>query len=185
MEKEYESIKAKLKKLLALAERGVQGEAENARRLLEKLCNEYGISIDELLDENKKEWHIFDVGKDKTYKDLFAQCYFSIVDEISMSYKSVSRSKIAIELTAMQYAELVNLYEWHKANFIKDLEDLKENILLAYCRKHSLYSKKESDDNKSSELSPEDIERLWKIMRLQESLNDNQYHKLLEQGGTQ
>lgn len=97
-----------------------------------------------------------------------------------MSYKSVSRSKIAIELTAMQYAELVSLYEWHKANFIKDLEDFKENILLAYCRKHSLYSKKESDDDKSSELSPEDIERLWKIMRLQDSLNDNHYQKFIE-----
>ena len=180
MEKEYESVKVKLKKLLALAERGVQGEAVNARRLLEKLCKEYGISIEELLDENKKEWHIFDVGKDKTYKDLFSQCYFSIVNENSMSYKSVSRSKIAIELTAMQYAELVSLYEWHKANFIKDLEDFKENILLAYCRKHSLYSKKESDDDKSSELSPEDIERLWKIMRLQDSLNDNHYQKFIE-----
>lgn len=180
MEKEYESVKVKLKKLLALAERGVQGEAENVRRLLEKLCKEYGISIEELLDENKKEWHIFDVGKDKTYKDLFSQCYFSIVNENSMPYKSVSRSKIAIELIAMQYAELVSLYEWHKANFIKDLEDLKENILLAYCWKHSLYSKKESDDDKSSELSPEDIERLWKIMRLQYSLNDNHYQKFIE-----
>ena len=180
MEKEYESVKVKLKKLLALAERGVQGEAVNARRLLEKLCKEYGISIEELLDENKKELHIFDVGKDKTYKDLFSQCYFSIVNENSMSYKSVSRSKIAIELTEMQYAELVSLYEWHKANFIKDLEDFKENILLAYCRKHSLYSKKESDDDKSSELSPEDIERLWKIMRLQDSLNDNHYQKFIE-----
>ena len=180
MEKEYESVKVKLKKLLALAERGVQGEAENARRLLEKLSKEYGISIEELLDENKKEWHIFDVGKDKTYKDLFSQCYFSIVNGNSMSYKSVSRRKIAIELTAMQYAELVSLYEWHKANFIKDLEDLKENILLAYCRKHSLYSKKESDDDKSSELSPEDIKRLWKIMCLQDSLNDNHYQKFIE-----
>lgn len=31
MDEQYESIKNKLKKLLALAERGVQGEAENAR----------------------------------------------------------------------------------------------------------------------------------------------------------
>lgn len=183
MEREYESVKVKLKKLLALAERGVQGEAENARRLLEKLCKEYGISIEELLDENKKEWHIFDVGKDKTYKDLFAQCYFSIVDEISMSYKSVSRSKIAIELTAMQYAELVSLFEWHKANFNKDLEDMKNNILIAYCRKHHLHGDIDSDD--SRELTVEEKERLVKILFMQESLNDNQYHKLLEQGGTQ
>lgn len=51
MDEQYESIKNKLKKLLALAEQGVQGEADNARRLLEKLCKEYSVSIEELLQE--------------------------------------------------------------------------------------------------------------------------------------
>ena len=69
---EYESIKNKLKKLLALAERGMQGEAENARRLLEKLCKEYGVSMDELLDENQVKYHFFEVGRNKIYLDLFA-----------------------------------------------------------------------------------------------------------------
>lgn len=111
MEKEYESIKEKLKKLLALAERGVQGEAENARRLLEKLCNEYGISIDELLDENQVKYYFFDVGRNKTQVDLFSQCYYKVANANRMSYKQVSRSRIAVEMTAIQYAELVSLFE--------------------------------------------------------------------------
>lgn len=45
----YESLKAKLRKLAALAERGVGGEAENARRLMERICREHGVSIDEIL----------------------------------------------------------------------------------------------------------------------------------------
>ena len=36
-----------------------------------------------------------------------------------------------------------------------------------------------------AELTVEEKERLVKILFMQESLNDNQYHKLLEQGGTQ
>ena len=183
MEKEYESIKEKLKKLLALAERGVQGEAKNARRLLEKLCNEYGISIDELLDENQVKYYFFDVGRNKTQVDLFSQCYYKVANASRMSYKQVSRSRIAVEMTAIQYAELVSLFEWHKANFNKDLEDMKHNILIAYCRKHHLYGDIDSDD--SRELTVEEKERLVKILFMQESLNDNQYHKLLEQGGTQ
>ena len=59
MDRQYESIKEKLKKLLALAERGVQGEAVNARRLFEKLCKKYGVSIEELLDENQVKYHFF------------------------------------------------------------------------------------------------------------------------------
>lgn len=48
-DEKYESLKAKLRKLAALAERGVGGEAENARRLMEQICREHGVSIDEIL----------------------------------------------------------------------------------------------------------------------------------------
>lgn len=43
--KEFESLKDKLKKLKALAERGCGGEAENAQRLLERLCAANGIDL--------------------------------------------------------------------------------------------------------------------------------------------
>ena len=176
---EYESIKNKLKKLLALAEQGVQGEAENARRLLEKLCREYGVSMDELLDENQVKYHFFEVGRNKVYLDLFAQCYYKVANTDRLSYKQISRSQIAVEMTAIQYAEMASLFAWHKANFDNDLKEMKRNILIAYCRKHHLYSDVDSSD--SMELTDEEKERLIKIMFMQESLNDNQYHKLLEQ----
>lgn len=181
MDEQYESIKNKLKKLLALAERGVQGEAENARRLLEKLCKEYGISIEELLDENQMKFYRFDIGRNAIYKDLFVQCYCKVAQKGSLGYRQISRSQISVEMTALQYAELVSLFEWHKANFNKDLEDMKKNILLAYCRKHHLYSDVKPDNNR--ELTEDERKRLIKVLFMQESLNDNQYHKLLEQGG--
>ena len=180
---EYESIKNKLKKLLALAERGVQGEAENARRLLEKLCKEYGVSIEELLDENQVKIYRFDIGRNAIYKDLFTQCYCKVCQKTSLSFWRASRSQIEVEMTALQYAELMSLFEWHKANFNKDLGDMKQNILLAYCRKHHLYSDVKPDNDR--ELTADERERLIKIMFMQESLNDNQYHKLLGQGGDQ
>ena len=181
MDERYESIKNKLKKLLALAERGVQGEAENARRLLEKLCKEYDVSMEELLDENQIKFYQFDIGRNALYKDLFVQCYCKVAQKISVGCRQVSRSQIAVEMTALQYAELVSLFEWHKANFNKDLEDMKKNILLAYCRKHHLHSDVKPDNDR--ELTEDERKRLIKIMFMQESLNDNQYHKLLEQGG--
>ena len=96
MDEQYESIKNKLKKLLALAERGVQGEAENARRLLEKLCKEYGISIEELLDENQVKYYRFNIGRNAIYKDLFVQCYCKVVQKVSLSYHQASRSQIEV-----------------------------------------------------------------------------------------
>lgn len=180
MNEQYESIKAKLKKLLALAERGVQGEAENARRLLEKLCKEHGVSIEELLDENQMKFYRFDIGRNAIYKDLFTQCYSKVAQKSTLSYRQISRSQIAVEMTALQYAEIVSLFEWHKANFNKDLENMKQNILLAYCRKHHLYSEVGPEADNDKELTAEEKRRLLKVMLMQESLNDNRYHKLLE-----
>lgn len=179
MEKEYESIKAKLKKTVGTRRTRGAGRSRECRILLEKLCKEYGIRIDELLDENQVKYYFFDVGRNKTQVDLFSQCYYKVANASRMSYKQVSRSRIAVEMTAIQYAELVSLFEWHKANFNKDLEDMKHNILIAYCRKHHLYGDIDSDD--SRELTAEEKKRLVKILFMQESLNDNQYHKLLEQ----
>ena len=178
MNESYESIRNKLKKLLALAEQGVQGEAENARRLLEKLCKEYGVSMEELLDENRVEYHFFSVGRNKIYLNLFSQCFYKVTNTDRLPYKQISRSQIAVEMTALQYAELASLFEWHKANFDKDFEEMKNNILLAYCRKHHLYSNVNHDNN--MELTDDERKRLIKIMYMQESLNDNQYHRLLE-----
>ena len=178
MNESYESIRNKLKKLLALAEQGMQGEAENARRLLEKLCKEYGVSMEELLDENRVEYHFFSVGRNKIYLNLFLQCFYKVTNTDRLSYKQISRSQIAVEMTALQYAELASLFEWHKANFDKDFEEMKNNILPAYCRKHHLYGNVNHDNN--MELTDDERKRLIKIMYMQKSLNDNQYHRLLE-----
>ena len=51
----YESIREKLKKLLALAESGVGGERENARRMFEDLCRKYGVEAEELADEQQEK----------------------------------------------------------------------------------------------------------------------------------
>ena len=48
-----EQVTKKLKALKALAEQGVGGEKEDARRLYEKLKNKYGISEEELRQEPK------------------------------------------------------------------------------------------------------------------------------------
>lgn len=177
-DKQYESLKEKLKKLQALAERGWQGEAENARRLLEKLCRQYGVSLEEILDDSQVKRYTFAVGRNKMYGTLFMQCYAKVTNQSRMKYHQLSRSEISIELTALQYAELKSLYVWHKANLERDLEDIKNTVVEAYIVKHALFSEKSSD--KKAELTPEDFVRLKKILAMREALNDNHYQKLIE-----
>lgn len=175
----YESLKDKIKKLQALAERGYKGEADNARRLVEKLCNEYGVTLEQVLCENEVKRYTFEIGRNRIFINLFCHCYAKVTGKSQMKYYSQSRSIVSVELTAFQYAELKGLYEWHKANFERDLEELKQNVFEAYINKHDLFSGERS--NKEPEpLTKERLNHIWKIIRLSESLNDNSYLKMIE-----
>lgn len=175
--KEFESLKDKLKKLKALAERGCGGEAENAQRLLERLCAANGIDLGLLNDEEKKSRYTFNVGRNRVFITLFTQCYCKVTDSSKMSYRQESRSEISLELTQVDYAELKGLYEWHKANFEKELEALRDAALTAYCQKHCLFPDKTND----RPLTEADLERLRKAMKMEGLLNDKTYQHLIEE----
>lgn len=177
---EYESIKEKLKKLLRLAEQGDAGERDNARRLLERLCDKYRISIDELFDDNQVKLYTFEIGRDKVYFNLFLQCYCKVLNRNNMSHWKVAKNKVAVQLTALQYVELSNLFAWHKDNFNKELKKIKNDLFTAYCSKHRLFSDVGMDNDVEYNLTREELQRLAKIATLRDSLSDVEYHKLLE-----
>lgn len=180
-DEKYESLKAKLRKLAALAERGVGGEAENARRLMEQICREHGVSIDEILNVEERKQYRFEIGRHKIDMKIFMQCYSRVIGEKSMSYYRESRSAISVEMTAYQYAEISSLFEWHKLNFQRDVESQMDILFQAYCSKHRLFIERSDDDpDEELNLTPEDIRRLWAIAALRENLNDNSYCKLIE-----
>lgn len=177
----YESLKAKLRKLAALAERGVGGEATNARRLMEQICREHGVCLDEVLNVEEVKRYEFEIGRRKTDRDLFMQCYVKVTGKRRLSYRSCSRSRISVELTAYQYAEISSLFEWHKENFKRDVENLMDTLFLSYCQKHSLFRDKSGDEPEEEyQLTPEDIRKLFAAAALRDSLNDNSYCKLIE-----
>lgn len=179
--KEYESLQAKLKKLLALAEQGVGGEAINARRLLERLCEQHNISIEELLDRETKHRYTFEIGRSKEMMQLFVCCLAKVVDIENMTYRQPTRSSISIEVTALQRAEILSLFNWHKSNFTKELEEFKSNFLSAYIGKHDLYFEQGEINNRSSEeLTKEDIERIRRVLAMRDAMSDNSYYKQIE-----
>ncbi len=105
----FESIKSKLLKLQALAEKGYKGEAETAKIMLDKLCKQYGVSLEEVLNREEKKYCLFNVGRAKVYLSLFMQCYANVTGERELNYIKESNSEIGVKLTAYQCAGIANL----------------------------------------------------------------------------
>lgn len=177
---QYESIKNKLLKLQALAEKGYKGEAENAKRAIESLCAKYGITLEEILCEEQVKRYEFEIGRYGYMLTLFVHCHGVVTNERTLSYRRRSRSKIAVDLTPLQYAELCNLFNWHKANFLKDLEAMQQTIIEAYVNKHNLFAQCDDEEAPEIELTPARLRHIQAILAMQGELGDNKYYKMLE-----
>ena len=179
-EPQFESIKMRLRKLQALAERGYRGEAENAKRLLEKLCKKYGVTLEDVLDQEKTSRYRFKVGRAKIWLDLFIQCFANVTGQKELRYRQATNSEIVVELTAYHYAEIANLFYWHKSNLKKDIEQSQRLVFEAYVRKHHICRDRSNDPEDEEDDKPIDFEHLHAVMAMMRTLNDNTYHKMIE-----
>ena len=97
-------------------------------------------------------------------------------DEVS--YKHY-RHEYYIELTKYQYIEINNMYKWHIAEFRKELDKLKKDIVDAFILEHNLTSDNDSRENKDFTFTKEDLERFERIMMMQQNLGKEQYYKMI------
>lgn len=70
--------KEKLKKIRELAERGVGGEKEQARKTYEKLLKKYEIADEEVADEVKIRWFRF---KTETEEKLLTHIFYAVTGD--------------------------------------------------------------------------------------------------------
>lgn len=182
-DKEFESIKSKILKLKALAERGERGEAINAQRLLDKLLRQYGITLEDVIENTEeKKWYKFACRK-KYEQKLLHQCYFKVLNKSEVNYIKGTGS-IYYQLTAYEFAELSNLYDWHKAQLNKEINRMIDDFTSAYIIKHRITSDdsgSSSDDDEDKPLTKEDLERISRITKLMYQVEDTSYCKMLEQ----
>ena len=177
MSDKYESLKDKLFKLKALAERGVGGEADNARRLLLKLCADNGIDLSKLDEAMSPKETLFKVGRSTLYKTLFMLCCDYVTNNQTISYRTDGVYYL-VEVTPLQAAQIRDLFGWHKVNIDREFKDFKDNFLYAYVLKHGLVCHTEQDADK--ELSMDDLEHLMKSVALMRGMSDRTYIKSIE-----
>lgn len=160
-------ILLKIRKLQALAERGVGGEATNAKILLSALCEKYGID-ESKLDEEEKQWYEFEMRT--SVQKLFLQLYVSVYGTTERYLKEVElwkrgRKKIVkCKFTRVEYIEFSQMWEWHRKNYLAERKRMRELFQIAYYDKFKMYASETCDEyeaqrskKKDNDLTMEDI----------------------------
>lgn len=139
-----------LLKLKALSDRGVDGEKENATKLLERLMKKYGITEEDLAIEEKKE--VFITLKNDIEVRLCNQILFAYFDDIPLykcGYKS--RSRFWLEMTAAQEIE----FKYMLSVYLEDFYKQQDIFLHAYVQKNKIFPK-DVETRYISEMTSED-----------------------------
>lgn len=180
-----EKKKELLKKLQALAERGVGGEKETAERKLRQLMDKYG--IDELeLNEDKPQEFEFKYSNAQE-KRLIQQLFYKILgaswrkQAYTYRYGKGSKSIWGIECTKAEGIQLQIEYEFYKQLWQEEM-DL---FFLGFIQKHNIFSLRPEDiPEKSNEpLTPEEREKYERMWQMMEGMQKKTIQPLLEAAG--
>lgn len=121
-----EKVKARLRKLLTLAQRGEGGEKEKAANLLARLLHEHGLTMADLEREDAPRFH-----RDFAYQTQFEErLLHQIAGQVLNtngpdSWRYRDRSKIIIfDLTEIEYLEMKMRWKIYRAAWKKEQERL-------------------------------------------------------------
>lgn len=120
---DHDALIAKLQKLLALAQRGEDGEAVNARDLLEKMLEKYGIDEASLTDirtlrystENEDERGLLSVVASYALQIPTGEVEASVIVDSDLH-------GCDLKLTGEQHGLVYSLYEYHRMGLARSIQ---------------------------------------------------------------
>lgn len=116
MTQERERILQKIKRVQALAERGIAGEQESAAATLERLMKQYGITEADIAEECR-EWAWFRY-KTPIERKLLLQVIYAVTGRVGServgAYTGRKRKQVGIECTAAERLEIQFDYDFFR-----------------------------------------------------------------------
>lgn len=152
---------ALLKKIRALAERGVGGEADNAEEILRRLMEKYGVSEDEL-DEEERRRHDFEYhGKEQ--ETLLRQVVYKVTGgyAYNLVYRASGRrvkTRPGADCTAAEKVEIEFLFDFYTRLWERE----RAAFLSAFIQKHRIFAIR--DDIEPKEVSREELLKMQALM---------------------
>ncbi len=161
---ERESIRARLLKVLRLAQQGVGGERENAETLLEKLLRKHSMSmadLEESLDQPRTlTWLSASTDDERT---VCAQLVLKMFGFDRKVFQNSGSHALGVDVTPSEHAALTIAWDVYRIAFT----EARQALVVGFCFKHGLYA---SEGEPGTETSPEALARMAQALALAEAL---------------
>lgn len=171
----------RMKKILALARRGVGGEKETAQAMLAKLLAKYEMSIEDLETDTQpaalREFKFATEHERRLLHQVIARVLGTRSPEV---WRRRGKKILIADLTPLQFAEVDVRYTAYRTALRKELSKATERVLLAFIHSNDL-GVASSDDDESVE--PRDLDELAAIMALMQTIRPTPIHRQISRSG--
>lgn len=175
---ERERILQKIKRVQALAERGVAGERESAAATLDRLMKQHGISEAEI-EEDRREiaWFRF---KTPLEQRLLGQVIYAVTGRDAYgcvgTYTKRTRKQLGAECTAAERLEIELSFEFYKSAMEEELE----RFIRAFVNKNEIFPT--ADKAKAQKAPPLPMEEAIKLSFMMNGMDTHTRRDALKGG---
>jgi len=101
-----------IRKVKALADKGVSGESVSAKEKLKRLCDKYNISESDLHDLDEKNDYIL-LFRDKNERELLLNIVCMVLDVPTFKWNE-NKLGAKMKLTEFQYRDIISAFEYYQ-----------------------------------------------------------------------
>lgn len=169
----------RMKKILALARRGVGGEKTTAEAMLNKLLDKYGMTITDLEGGDqvavRREFKYTTEYDRRLVRQIAA---FVLGTRSFTSWKRAGKKIMLFELTSLQYAEVDIRYTAYRGQLRKELAKASDRVYSAFIHTNDLGVDRSDDDEQPTDM---DLAELEAILGLMSTMRPIPIHRQIEQ----
>lgn len=170
-----ETLRDRLRKVLALAQSGEDGERTAARELLDRLLKENNLTMADI-DSGRVEIHWFKTGRSVEMKELAAQIYFMVTDthEVDIYSRAGDQGCVGFKTTAVQAADIEAYFSVLAPALKKEMARYRKLVVDSFVQKHRLFAQSAGPHR---DLSPEERAYLDKVWNFQNAIDKVDFHR--------
>lgn len=183
MEKKLETAK----KLLELAKRGIDGERENAKEMLDKFLIKNNLTIEEIEDCFIRKNFVISINV--SFLPLVTNVIESILQRDIKCYKlkhSMGKGKKTMrleiaEITELEFLEVLQGVEAYQKDYLRQLDKLRQQIKylpLAFCTTNKLFFHSEEEEEEKPKRRKRKFDE-WLLLEMSLRMSKTTIHKAL------